>query len=205
MWKFDSDVANRFNTEAQQHIPDYDRVIDMCVSIARTKGFSPDINVVDIGSATGNTVDRFIREGFPHTYGIESSQAMIDNSLHKDRIILSETFPKFPCEFVMANWTLHFVKEREQYIQDVYDNMTGGVFVLTDKTHQSTTTKMMYYQWKLDNGVDPEYLLRKEQQLQGYMVTKDVSWYIDTLKQVGFIGVEIINSRYGFTTFYCEK
>jgi len=204
MWQFDKSVADRFNQEAQQHIPDYDRVIDMCLDIARTKGFSPEINVIDVGSATGNTVDKFLKAGYVYTYGVEASESMIAQSLHKDRIFLSDKFPKMPCEFVMANWTLHFVKQRKEYIQDIYNNMTGGVFVLSDKTYQSEITKKLYYQWKLDNGVDVLYILHKETQLAGVLDTLDVDWYIKTLKETGF-SVEVINSRFGFVTFYCEK
>ena len=88
MWEFDQEVANRFQNEAEHHIPDYHRVIDMCLDIAKQKGFSNEINVVDIGSAAGYTVDKFIKAGYQYTYGVETSQSMIDKSLHKDKIIL---------------------------------------------------------------------------------------------------------------------
>ena len=32
-----------------------------------------------------------------------------------------------------------------------------------------------------------------------------IDWYLDTMKEVGFNNVQIINSKYGFVTFYCEK
>ena len=34
VWKFDESVAERFQHEAQSHIPDYDRVIDLCLNYA---------------------------------------------------------------------------------------------------------------------------------------------------------------------------
>lgn len=205
MWEFDKSVADRFNQEAQQHIPDYDRVIDMCIDIARTKEFSSDINVVDVGSATGNTVDKFIKAGYVNTYGVESSQSMLDQSLHKERIILSDKFPKMPCEFVMANWTLHFVKQRKEYIQDIYNNMTDGVFILSDKTTQSETIKKLYYDFKRSNGITEEYIKNKEEMLKGYMSTLPTQWYIEALQEIGFTNVQIVNSNLGFVTFYCEK
>lgn len=47
---------------------------------------------------------------------------MVQASEFKSEVILSETFPfaAGPFGFVMANWTLHFIKEREQYLRDVY-------------------------------------------------------------------------------------
>jgi hypothetical protein len=205
MWKFDKEVADRFETEAINNIPDYHRVIDMCVDIAKQKGFSSEINVVDVGSALGFTVDRFINADYPYTYGVESSADMIEKSLHKDKIFLSNTFPVMPVEFVMANWTLHFVKERKQYIQDIYNNMTGGVFILSEKTTQTKEVKELYYNFKIANGVSLEYIKQKEQLLQGFMDLYPVDWYIQTLNDVRFKNIQIINARYGFVTFYCEK
>ena len=205
MWEFNEEVANRFDQEAKTNIPDYERVIDLCLNIAKIKGFSFDINVVDVGSATGHTVDKFIQAGYQYTWGVESSQFMIDKSLHKQNIILSDKFPTIPCEMVMANWTLHFVKQRREYIKSIYDNMTGGVFVLTDKTTQTKEIKELYYQFKVFNGVSKEYIIKKEEQLKGYMALASVDWYLNTLKEVGFKNIQIINASLGFVTFYAEK
>ena len=110
-----------------------------------------------------------------------------------------------PVEFVMANWTLHFVKERKQYIQDIYNNMTGGVFILSEKTTQTKEVKELYYNFKIANGVSLDYIKQKEQLLQGFMDLYPVEWYMQTLTEVGFKNIQILNARYGFVTFYCEK
>jgi SAM-dependent methyltransferase len=204
-WKFDDNVASRFQEEANSNIPDYHRVIEMCQQIADSK-FGKHSVIVDVGSALGYTVESFLTKGYDNVYGVESSEAMMSNSLHRDRIIFSESFPIMPVDFVMANWTLHFVNERKKYIQDVYDNLnSGGVFVLTDKTPQSDIIKEMYYDFKRSHGVTDEYIYEKEKKLQGYMNLLPVQWYLDTLKEVGFSDIQIVNSKYGFVTFYCEK
>jgi hypothetical protein len=132
---------------------------------------------------------------------------MRDNSKFKSFIDLSETFPKdWRANFVMANWTLHFVDERKQYIEDIHKALrAGGSFVLSDKTPQSDDIKEMYYEFKRSNGVSDEYIYEKEKKLQGYMNLLPIDWYLDTLKDVGFTNIQIINSRFGFVTFYCEK
>ena len=33
MWEFNEEVANRFDQEAKTNIPDYERVIDLCLNI----------------------------------------------------------------------------------------------------------------------------------------------------------------------------
>ena len=203
-WEFDDSVASRFQEEARSNIPDYDRVIEMCVDLAKRKLGSDDL-IVDVGSALGHTVDVFKQIGYTNVIGVESSQAMINNSLHKESIVLCDTFPDVHPKFVMANWTLHFVDERRKYIEDVYASMESGTFILTDKTPQSDEVKEMYYDFKRSHGISDTYIYEKEHKLKGYMTLLPIQWYLDTLTSVGFTNVQIINSKYGFVTFYCEK
>lgn len=206
MWKFDKAVADRFAVESQTNIPDYERVLDMCLDIAKHK-IPENATVIDVGSALGHTIKKFKDAGFRDTFGIESSQAMRDNSAFKEFVSISETWPKtVRADFIMANWTLHFVDTREQYIQDIYDALEDdGIFILSDKTTQSELVKELYYNFKRSNGVTDEYIYEKEQKLKGYMNLMPVDWYIDTLNEVGFKNVQIINARLGFVTFYGEK
>lgn len=205
VWEFDDNVANRFQEEAVNNIPDYERVIDMCVELAKSKVAS-DAVVVDIGSALGHTIDKFLNKGFSTVYGIENSDAMISKSKHQDKIIRSDKFPELKSDFVMANWTLHFVVERKEYLQSIYNNMNdNGVLIVSDKTAQTPEVKELYYDFKRDNGLTNEYIYEKEKKLQGYMHAYPVEWYLDSLKEIGFKNIQIINSRYGFVTIYCEK
>jgi cyclopropane fatty-acyl-phospholipid synthase-like methyltransferase len=205
-WSFDDAVAERFQQEATTNIPDYDRVISLCIDIAKRHLHSDDF-IIDVGSALGYTVDRFIDSGFTCVLGVECSESMYKATKHPERIIHSDTFPNnITPRMVLANWTLHFVIEREQYVKDVYDNLTDdGVFILTDKTPQSTLIKNLYYDFKRANGVSDEYIYEKEQKLKGYMHLYSIEWYLETLTKVGFKNVQIINSNLGFVTFYAEK
>ena len=154
----------------------------------------------------GHTLDIFIKDGFKSVVGVDNSTEMINNSLHKQKVKYSDKLPKGNYDMVMANWTLHFVNERKEYIQDVYDNMnTGGVFILSEKTPQDETIKEMYYDFKRNNGITDEYIYEKEEKLKGYMNLLPIRWYLDTLELTGFKNIQIINSRFGFVTFYCEK
>ena len=207
-WKFDKTVADRFQREAITNIPDYERVVNLCLSIAIKRNFY-NRNIIDIGSALGYTVDKFIKAGFYSTTGVESSPDMINSKycLHPERTIYSDTLPKnHTYAMAVANWTLHFVKNRESYIKDIYDNLDNdGVFILTDKTTQTDDVKEIYYDFKRSNGIDDAYIYEKEEKLKGYMVTETPEWYIDTLKQTGFSNIQIINSSLGFVTFYAQK
>jgi len=206
MWQFDNELALRFQKEAETNIPDYERVIDLCIDIANLK-FNKESTIVDVGSALGYTIDKFNQNGYSYVYGVESSQAMIDNSKQQAYIKLSDTFPtEWNPDFVMANWTLHFVDERKQYIDAIYNSLTeNGALVITDKTTQTAEVKELYYNFKRNNGVSNEYIYEKEQKLKGYMNLLPVEWYMNTLKEVGFKNIQIINAKLGFITFYAEK
>lgn len=202
-WQFDESVAKRFQHEAITNIPDYSRVIDLCYDIVNNN-FPKDAKIVDVGSALGYTLDRFISGGFTNVIGIESSDAMINHSLHQDKIIKSETFVG-EYDVVLMNWTLHFIKDKFKYVENIYDNLNkGGILILSDKMNQSATVKELYYDFKRKNGVSESYIRDKEQQLKGYMFTEDIFSYMANLRWVGFRS-EIVNASNGFVTFYCEK
>lgn len=205
MWEFNKEIADRFQQEAESNIPDYDRVIQLCIDVADAK-FTPSSKFVDVGSALGETLYQFKANGYPNIVGIEASEAMAEQSMFKKDVILSETYPNIQADMVMANWTLHFIKERYEYIRTIYESLNeGGVLIITDKTSQSDTIKTLYYDFKRSNGVSDEYIREKEDKLKGYMETHPVDWYLIFLREIGFKNVQILNARYGFVTFYCEK
>jgi len=204
-WKFDDDVAKRFQREARTNIPDYDRVIGMCLALANKK-FDKTCSVIDVGSALGYTIDVFTKDGFKTVSGVDNSKEMINHCPYKNFITLSDKLPKGNYDLVLANWTLHFVNERKQYIQDVYDSLSAnGTFILSEKTTQSDDVKELYYDFKRNNGITDEYIYEKEEKLKGYMNLMPVEWYLQTLGDIGFKSIQIINSRLGFVTFYCNK
>jgi hypothetical protein len=204
-WSFDPAVAQRFQQEARDHIPDYERVIELCRSIADQR-CAPGNPIVDVGSALGHTLDVFSAAGYTNLYGVESSPFMLESSTFKDRIFLTEQFPDAVFKFVMINWTLHFILEKAEYLRRVYDHMIpGGTLIISDKTTQTSEVKELYYNFKRANGVAEEYIQAKEQKLKGYMHTVNQDWYADNLVKIGFTNVQIINARLGFVTFLCHK
>lgn len=204
-WKFDQAVARRFQEEASKHIPDYQRVINLCLDVARQK-FTENSRIIDIGSALGYTVDLFRRAGFENTCGAEASQEMIDASQRREHIIKSDCFPQGQYDLVMINWTLHFIEDKIKYLSDVFTGLNdNGILIVTDKTQQSSLTKNLYYRFKIDNGVDFEYIKQKEQQLTGKMHLMPASWYPEMLEKLGFKSIEVINARLGFVTYMCVK
>jgi tRNA (cmo5U34)-methyltransferase len=206
-WKFDKEVANRFQQEAECHIPDYHRVINLCVwYVQELFRKNKDIKIIDVGSALGFTMEKFINAGYTEVYGVENSSSMIENSKYPDRVINSSIFPNRNWNVVLANWTLHFIQDRTSYIQDIYNNMEpGGVFILSDKMSHTQETENLYYNFKRLKGVSDTEIQIKKQQLVGVLVTKPITWYLETLKEIGFTNIQIINSSLMFATIYARK
>lgn len=204
-WNFNH-IAPTYRQEALDHIPDYSKVIDLSIELADIH-LNKTNTIVDVGSALGYTVDSLINAGFTNVWGVEANQHMIEASQHPDRIIMSDVYPAhLVADMIIANYTLHFIDSRFEYIQSVFSALQpNGIFVITDKTQQSDIIKNLYYNFKRNNGVSEEYIKEKEKRLQGYMNALPIEWYIITLYQVGFKSVEVINSRLGFVTFYCQK
>lgn len=205
-WKFDGNVADRFQREAEIHIPDYDRVIKMCIDVvvATFKDKTP--KILDVGSALGNTLEQFSLRGYKNVWGVESSKEMIDRSVFTSRIIESETMPEGPWDVVLANWVLHFIQNRKEYLTDIYSEMEdGGVFILTDKMTHTAEMETLYHQMKYDNGASIEEVQKKKASLYGVLTPKSLIWYITTLHEIGFKDIQVINARYMFTTIYARK
>jgi len=206
-WVFDKSVAERFQEEARNHIPDYERVINLCLSYSKlVYKDRKDISVIDVGSALGFTMKKFIDAGYTKVHGVDNSPAMKDASPYPDLIEISNTFPKKSWNVVLANWTLHFVEQRKQYLQDIFDSMeVNGLLVISDKMSHVQELEEMYYDFKRSNGVSEEIIQTKKQALIGVLVTKPLQWYLDTLKEIGFEDIEIVNSNMMFHTIYARK
>jgi len=205
IWKFDDTVASRFQFEAETNIPDYARVIDLCLEVANNY-IKKDDAVIDVGSALGYTVDKFLKNDFKNTIGLDNSDAMYAKSLHQEKIIVSDQLPDQQFKLVLINWTLHFIINKYEYLTDVFNKLEpGGFLILSDKTTQTEETKKMYYDFKRSNGITDEYIFAKEKKLKGYMYTVPATWYNSELEKIGFESVEVINAKLGFVTWLCKK
>jgi tRNA (cmo5U34)-methyltransferase len=204
-WSFDASVASKYEKEVAEHIPDYERVLQLCIDCVNAN-FNKDVKLIDVGSAKGNTIDKFITNGFHHVHGVEASQAMYDASKHQDRVTLSNSFPTGEWDVVLANWTLHFINEREQYLKDIYDNMSeNGMLILSDKMAFTEDIESLYHNFKRSNGVTEDEINSKKKLLIGVLNTKSFMWYLNTMEKIGFRDIQIINANMMFNTLYARK
>lgn len=208
-WVFDASVAAAFDHIARTQIPNYEIVIERCVALAR-KLFPHNVSarIIDVGSARGYMVARLVEAGFVHTLGVDSSSHMVATSASPERIIHSDVFPaaRGPFDMVIANWTLHFIKAREDYIRSIFNGLNpGGVFVLSERMEGSQTSYQLYLDYKRSKGVSEDDIMKKEKALVGVLEPLPLQWYFGVLEKVGFEKIEIIDAVWCFNTLLCRK
>lgn len=209
IWKFDDSIAPIFVDHARKHIPDYDRVIDLCVDICVTKFQDKHIKIIDIGCATGETLDRLHVAGFKQLFGVDNSESML--KLCNNEIatyITSDNFPTGYGKFdvVLCNWTLHFIKDKIAYLKNIVDSLNeNSVFILSDKTMNSDIDLTLYHRFKSSKGVPDFEIKKKAEAVKDIMYINDCAWYLDVLKSIGFTNVSVINAAPCFTTFMATK
>ena len=202
-WQFDKQVAVIYHDHVRQHIPNYDTVvsqsIDCCVDFCNS-----DDPIVDFGCATGYTLQQLASAGFTNLLGVDSSQDMID-VCDTDIAKYSTTLPPQKFKAIMANWVLHFNKNKTDIINQMGASIDNGFVFISDKMITTDYVSKKYYQWKHSQGVSWEDIKLKEHSLQGVMFIHPIEWYIETLKQAGFVQIEVIDAKWGFVSLLAFK
>jgi ubiquinone/menaquinone biosynthesis C-methylase UbiE len=207
-WKFDAGVADKFVDIAKTNIPDYENVIDLSIDIVK-KGFKPNPKVIDVGCATGRTLEKLKEAGVRQIYGVDNSEEMLRKINVQDaKLIQSDVFPtnEGPFDIVLANWTLHFVKQRYEYLKDIYEGLQSrGILILTEKTYTSDLTGNLYNNFKEERGLTKEEIRKKELQISGVLEPYPIEWYLQALGEIGFKEIDVVNARLGFVTLLAIK
>lgn len=207
-WVFDQSVAQTFVSHARRHIPDYDKVINLSRDLCWQLLPSPQTDcVIDVGCATGQTLERLYRSGMRNLVGVDCSEPMLNHcDPSHSKLVLSADFPAGQYSAVICNWTLHFIQNKTQYLRDIFQNLKpGGFLILSDKTCNSGIDLALYHQFKQAQGVSAEEIAAKAQSVKNIMFINEPSWYINVLKELGFDSVTIVNAAPCFTTFLALK
>jgi tRNA (cmo5U34)-methyltransferase len=207
-WTFNSHISQIFNQHAKQHIPDYERVIEKSVKLCR-KFLTDSDKIIDVGCAIGETIKCLYMNGFTNLVGVDSSEPMLEKAKKFEiaEWLLSDEFPsQHHYSAVICNWTLHFIKDKESYLSDIYSSLNkNGFLILTDKTCNEGLELELYHDFKREQGVSEQEILIKAASVKNVMFINDPDWYVKTLTDIGFTNITIINKAPCFTTFLAVK
>ena len=204
-WQFNQEVAKTFVDHAQKHIPNYDRVINKSVEVCQ-KLLSKDAAIIDVGCATGETLKRLSHAGYVNLTGVDNSSSMLAHCHADATLICSDQFPNQLFDAVLCNWTLHFMPNKLDYLQQIYNNLLpSGVFIISDKTSLVPTMIEFYHDFKSSAGVSEKDIADKAASVRDIMYINNPQWYLETLSRLGFKNIQIIDASWCFTTFFCVK
>ena len=203
-WTFNQSLGQTFEDRARQRIPNYDKVIDQTVQVCKKIFTDCNSRIIDVGSATGETIRKLFNLGFRNLVGVDPRSNMIDKvkDLPIAHWIHSNEFPinDGPYSAVCCNWFLHSITNKVLYLNNIYRGLDrGGILILTDKTQHSGIELELYQDFQRQQGVSEEEIAT-----ENLMLTDSIEWYIETLRTIGF-KVNIINADYCFTTFLAVK
>lgn len=205
-WAFDYSVAKIFDQHAKQHIPHYESIIrksvDVCNKLSRK-----DDPIIDVGCATGNTLNLLHHHGYTNVYGLDSSAAMLAQCRDSASLIQSDKFSFSNNSFqgIICNWTLHFIQNKSAYLTDLVNSLRpNGFLIVTDKVSLDPLMIDLYYDFKHSQGVTRSEILAKEHSLQNVMFINGPDWYQEKFTQLG-LKYHVIDADYAFMTFLCIK
>lgn len=204
MWQFDERISSIYEDHVNKHIPNYKTVIDLTLEIANDK-LDKNANICDFGSANGITLEKFYNNGFRNLYGVENSVHMREKC-RDDIFKIYETIPDIKFDLIVSNWALHFNKNKTELLQSFYENLNDDCYlILSEKVSINSYSTQKYYQWKQDQNVSMDEIIKKRESLKDAMFINDAFWYLKVLSEIGFKEIEIINSYWCFNTFLCKK
>jgi tRNA (cmo5U34)-methyltransferase len=206
-WEFDENVARSFRAIAYQNIPNYQVVLQKCVDVAR-KTCLPTDRIIDVGCASGEILYMLHASGFRNLFGVDNSAAMVQESMRAPaKIMLSDKFPEVqgPYKLVTANWTLHFIERRYEYISSIHRALQpDGILLLTDKMQSGGLMRELYHDFKRERGMTDRQIADKEESIKGILNPHPLGLYLEYLKSL-FRQVDILDASYGFVTLMAIK
>lgn len=207
IWKFNQSVAKDFGEYAQRHIPHYRSVLDKSLTICNKFADTHDA-IIDIGSATGETLKLLHQAGFRNLFGIDTSQAMLDQCPSDIAALCCSDHLSWPSNFfqvILCNWTLHFVLHKQQYLQDMVKCLApGGVMVISDKHTKDPLMIEFYHEFKRAQGVSQAEIDAKSQSIQEVMHIDSIEWYQKQFESLR-LNHYIIDADWAFISFMVQK
>ena len=173
-----------------------------------------DVTVVDVfegvgkytsNKMTAHALRKLELNGFINLYGVDNSRSMLDYCHTKATLYHSNILQERQYKAIIMNWTLHFIKQKFEYLEHCSKNLQeDGFIILSDKTNKDSFLIERYHDFKRDCGVSEEEIIGKQQAVEDMMYIDDINWYFDQGKKLGF-NVDIIDADFCFTTFLYRK
>jgi len=206
-FKFDAKVAHVFDDMIQRSVPGYKEILKHAPVLCEhyTKGNG---RIYDLGCSTGAglfAMNSVALEKNATIYGIDNSQAMIDNANAKLNLLKPAAKRELICadildieitkaDFVLMNYTLQFIEpaKRQALLGKIYQGMTSNsALVLSEKTHIDDTDAAqeiidLHHRFKAHQGYSELEIAQKRDAIENVLIPESLQTHVDRLRRVGF-------------------
>ena len=206
-WKFEAEAAAPYERTTEQSTPHHREVIDRTVEIIGKKGFD-NPKIIEVCSAAGTTLERLHQAGYRDIHGVDSSPHRLEKFFDQATLIRSDRFPVShgPFDIVIANWALHDIEDRVQYLADIRSSLRpNGVLILSESMQHGELVRSLYHDFQRRNGLSDAEIQEREKRMAGVQRLYPLSWYLGLLEELRFASVEVVDARYGFATILAQS
>ena len=222
-WEFNQDVSVIFDNHIRRSVPFYEELHRMVVELS-DEYITDGSTICDLGTATGELLLRMSDkyENYKlNLIGIDNSSAMLSKAHDKCKSIYGISFidgdittceiPK--SQLLISIYTLQFVSKyaRVDVIRNVFESLhKGGAFILAEKISSEIDKIDQFYikaheDLKRRNGISDDEIAAKRESLRSTMFTNTLINYIDMIKSVGFVNVDVFFKWYNFAGIIAVK
>lgn len=208
-WEFNQEVQEVFDSHVRKQVPQYE-LFHKFISDISMFFISDNTNILDIGTQTGELLQKLYYNESCKYIGIDTSQSMIDIAQKKfgnKYTFIKQDIMNYQidnCSVITMMLVLQFIRpeNKQSVIDRVYKCLNkGGVFLFVDKIktqcvdiHDIYNDK--YYDFKRNSGLQDKEILDKNISLRSIQKCISLEENIDILKKSGFRKLDIF-MKYG--------
>ena len=223
-WTFGDGIAKTFSEHVRKSVPMYLEGQELVTALSDF--FVGDDSIVyELGTSTGVLLGKLAKRHQKkiglRLVGIDVvpemiEQAKIENGNQKNIEFLVDDIVNFQYEkadLIVAFYTVQFVHPsvRQKLIDAVYASLNwGGAFIMFEKVRAPDArfqdiTSILYSDYKLDQGYEPDEILAKTRSLKRVLEPFSSQANVDMLKRAGFQDVMSVLKFVCFEGFLAIK
>lgn len=220
-WRFDKSIVKKFDEHVRKSVPYYELFHKSFVNLSKYY-IRQNTYIIDIGTSTGYFLKLLYDEPLDRKnkyLGVDIEEDMIEEC--KERY--KDTHMVFTCadakhinyseaSIVSAILFFQFLKkpERIKLLKKIYNELEdGSAMFVVDKVKDDNVDihdmyNDIYYDFKLEQGITPEDVIRKNQSLRGIMFPDTFQNTFNLYEEIGF--KVSVNFKYNnFVSFVLTK
>lgn len=217
-WKFDEEVAKQFDEHVRQSVYMYDEFHKNIINMSKFF-IEEDTNILDVGTSTGELLNKLPYNEKCNYIGIDTELAMINQAKTKiEKHIKLEVgdilnYNINNCSIITMVLVLQFIKHRnkQKAIDNIYKSLNkGGVLFFVDKIKTPIPDihdmyNDLYYDFKIKNDLTHKDVIDKNVSLRGVQKALTLDENLEIIRNAGFKNIDIFMKYNNFVGIIAIK